>query len=118
MVPPCPFLTFRTHTQSNQCKAAGKKYVDCSVSKEYTSSDGTWSDKGCSTTYESAVNACVAWAWETSDVMADVLPAYTVAGTLTKTGSVEGYLGVPADKHGKVNRASSFGTGAVGRVLD
>ena len=47
-----------------------------------------------------------------------MLPAYIVAGTLTKTGSVEGYVGVPADNHGKINRASSFGRGAVGRVLD
>lgn len=81
------------------------RFVDCAVANDYVSAGGTWraSPTSCEDAFVAATDDCLEARYQNYDAGSEV-PAYALAGYVTKAGTIDAYLGVPeSDQSGKVS---------------
>lgn len=80
------------------------RFADCAVANDYIAEGGTW-EVSCEDAFGDATEDCLGADLDYEDRDSPI-PAYAVAGYITKTGTIDAYLGVPDSyKSGKVSAA-------------
>lgn len=93
--------------------------MDCAVANDYVSAGGTWraSPTSCEDAFVAATADCLGARYQYYDAGSEV-PAYALAGYVTKAGTIDAYLGVPESyQSGKVSVVEGEDCGEGGAAI-